>query len=68
MSRYGKRLTERMIHFLDVNFGIQLRTTYDVYIKMLKDFVRGGFSMWRKFAFHVFNVAGNEKLCEHDLF
>lgn len=41
-ERYGKVLTERIMHFLDTNFGIILRSPYDVFTKMLKDFVRGG--------------------------
>ncbi len=24
--------------------------------------------MWRKFAYQVFNLNGNEKLCDHDMF
>lgn len=67
-ARYGKKLTDRILLFLDTQFGIIIRTPYEVFSKMLKDFVRGGASLWRKFAFHVFNVSGNEKLCEHDLF
>lgn len=67
-KRYGKKLSDRMLLFIDTNYGILLRTPYDVFSKFLKDFVRGGSSVWRKFAFHVFNISGNEKLCEHDLF
>ena len=57
-----------MITFMDSNLGIILRTSYDSMIKILKDFMRGGPLMWRKFAFHIFNFSGNDKLCEHDLF
>ena len=57
-----------MILYLDTNFGLLVRATYDTFSKLLKDFVRGGPSMWRKFTFHVFNLSGNDKLCEHDMF
>jgi hypothetical protein len=66
--RYGKRVTDRMMYFLDTNFGIFLRTPFDHYSKMLKDFVKGGPLMWKKFAFTVFNVNANDKLCDHDMF
>jgi len=35
---------------------------------MLKEFVKGGPVMWRKFTFFCLNITGNEKLCEHDMF
>ena len=41
-SRYGKKVTDRMMHFLDTNFGIFLRTPFEHYSKMLKDFIKGG--------------------------
>jgi hypothetical protein len=66
--RYGKKVTERMILFLDTHFGILLRSPFDHYVKMLKEFVKAGPVMWRKFAFFCLNIAGNEKLCEHDMF
>lgn len=67
-ARYGKKVTERMMLFLDTNFGILLRSPFEHYIKMLKEFVKGGAVLWRKFAFFCFNVTGNDKLCEHDMF
>ena len=66
--RYGKKVAERMLMFLDTNFGIMLRSPFEQYVKMLKEFVKGGPVMWRKFAFFCFNITGNEKLCEHDMF
>jgi len=41
-SRYGKKITERMLYFLDTNFGIFLRTPYEHYSRMLKEFIKGG--------------------------
>ena len=66
--RYGKKVTERMILFLDTHFGILLRSPFEQYVKMLKEFVKGGPTLWRKFTFFCFNLNGNEKLCEHDMF
>jgi hypothetical protein len=66
--RYGKKITDRILLFLDTNFGLVVRLQYEIFTKMIKDFIRGSFSLWRKFAYFVFNVSGNEKLCEHDLF
>jgi hypothetical protein len=57
-----------MLLFLDTNFGPFNRSPFDHYMRMLKEFVRGGPIMWRKFAFFIFNISGNEKMCEHDMF
>ena len=67
-ERYGKKLSDRMLLFIDTNFGILLRWPYTTFTKVLKDFVRGGPSMWKRFAHFVYNFTGNEKLCEHDMF
>lgn len=67
-ARYSKKLADRIMTFLESNFGSLLRATYDTYSRMLKDFVRGGGPLWRKFLFFVFNLSGNDRLCEHDLF
>lgn len=40
----------------------------DGYIQIIKNFIKGGKKLWQKFAFAVFNISGNEKLCDHDMF
>ena len=59
---------DRMIYFLDTNFGIFLRTPYEHYSKMIKEFAKGGPLMWRRFAYQIFNINGNDRLCDHDMF
>jgi hypothetical protein len=67
-SRYGKKVMERMMYFLDTNFGIFLRSPFDHYSKMLKEFVKAGPIMWRRFAYQAFNISTNDRLCDHDMF
>lgn len=57
-----------MLSFLDFHFGPLLRLSFDGYLKLLREFCKGGPMLWKKFAFCVFNFSGNDKLCEHDLF
>jgi hypothetical protein len=54
--------------FFENHFGALSRSSYESYVKILKEFVKGGPVMWRKFAFFCFNLGGNDKLCEHDMF
>jgi len=38
------------------------------YIHIISDFIKGGKPLWQKFAYFIFNISGNEKLCDHDMF
>jgi hypothetical protein len=40
----------------------------DGYISIVAEFVKGGKQLWQKFAYFVYNISGNEKLCDHDMF
>jgi len=57
-----------MITFLDSKVHSLYRMDFKGYVKMLKDFIRGGPKLYKKFLFFVLNDSGNGKLCEHDLF
>eukprot|EP00347_Sterkiella_histriomuscorum_P000292 403376443 len=67
-DRYGKRVSERMLSFLENTFGSLYRIDFKTFVKLLKDFVRGGPQLWLRFAFNSFNITGNGMLCEHDMF
>jgi hypothetical protein len=54
--------------FFDSNIGIIARKTLDGYISIVAEFVKGGKQLWQKFAYFVYNISGNEKLCDHDMF
>ncbi len=66
--RYNQKLTERIIKFVDINIGQVCRKTLEGYIQIISDFIKGGKPVWQKFAYFIFNISGNEKLCDHDMF
>ena len=57
-----------MITFLENNFGTLYRIDFKAFIKIIRDFIKGGSLTWQKFAFTSFNITGNNQLCEHDMF
>ena len=67
-ERYGKKMGEKMVQFIDTNLMQVFRNDFKSYVKMIRDFLKGGTSLWNKFAFHILNMASNGKLCEHDMF
>ena len=67
-KRYNQKLTERIVKFVDINVGQLGRKTLEGYIHIISDFIKGGKPLWQKFAYFIFNISGNEKLCDHDMF
>ena len=67
-DRYGKKVSDRMLNYLESTFGNFFRIDFQTYLKYLKDFLKLGQKAWINFAFQAFNITANGKICEHDMF
>lgn len=67
-DRYGKKISDRMIIFLESNLGTLFRIDYEQFNKLIRDFIKGGPNFYKNFCFFSMNITGNGKLCEHDMF
>lgn len=67
-ERYGRKISDRMIAFLEQVYGQLNRIDFKQFVKIVRDFIRGGPQVHSKFCFYAMNLTGNGKICEHDLF
>ncbi|CDW83717.1 UNKNOWN [Stylonychia lemnae] len=67
-DRYGRKISERMITYIEANFGTLYRIEFKAFIRIIRDFIKSGPATWQKFTFTSFNITGNNQLCEHDMF
>jgi hypothetical protein len=67
-ERYGKKISERMLIFLESSLSSFFRIDFKGFVKLIRDFVKGGPALHLRFCFASLNISGNGKLCEHDLF
>ena len=45
-ERYGRRLAERMVSFIDGQLFPIARIEFKLFVKLLKDFIKGGYPLW----------------------
>ena len=57
-----------MMKFIEAQFGAINRKTIDNFISFINDFLKGGKPLWQRFAYFLFNISSNDKLCDHDMF
>lgn len=57
-----------MLILIEAQFGSLYRMDFKTFVKLIKDFIKGGPLIWQKFAFAAYNFSANGKICEHDMF
>ncbi len=45
-DRYGRKIADKMLNFLELQFGSLYRMEYKSFIKLVKDFLKGGPNIW----------------------
>ena len=67
-ERYGKKIAEKMINFIEVTFAPLNRMDFNSFVRLFRDFVKGGVTIHAKFCFNVFKGTHTNCVCEHDLY